>query len=84
MTPQTIPCWACRGKGTLKLSPQLQRVFDIIVKLGQPTCPEIFQKLKGHYTDKTVAPVYVKRLLRLGVIKKIVVNGERVPRYATA
>lgn len=82
MQSPTIPCRSCQGKGRRFLSAPLQRVFDIIKELGQPTCPEIFEKLKRDYQDRTVAPIYVKRLLKLQVITKVSVKGERTPRYA--
>jgi len=84
MNEPLLPCRLCHGKGRLAISPALLRVFNIIQELRRPTCPEIFQKLKRDYRDHTVAPVYVKRLLKLKVIKKVVVNGERVPRYEVA
>jgi len=84
MREPTIPCQKCKGRGTRPLSPPLLRVFKTIARLGQPTCPEIFQEINIDYQDSTVANQYVKRLLKWKLIKKLKVNGERTPRYAVA
>lgn len=82
MREPVIPCQKCKGKGTRSLSPPLLRVFKAIERLGQPTCPEIFQEVNIDYQDSTVANHYVNRLLKWKLIKKVKVNGERIPRYA--
>lgn len=83
MREPVIPCQKCKGKGTRPLSPPLLRVFKTIERLGQPTCPEIFEQINADYQDRTVANQYVNRLLKWKVIKRVQVNGERTPRYTT-
>jgi hypothetical protein len=79
-----IRCSRCQGKGKRELSRPLTRVLETIVSLGQPTCPQIFEKIKGDYRDRTVANIYVNRLLKLKLIRKLSGNGDRTPRYEKA
>lgn len=81
MTEPTIKCRWCQGKGRRQLSPPVARVLNVIQKLGQPTCSEIFQEIKADYHDRTVANQYVKRLVNLNLVRKVAANGDRKARY---
>ncbi len=81
MREPEIKCRWCKGTGHRPLPKPILRVLKVIMRLGQPSCPEIYQEINVDYQDQSIANQYVKRLLKEKLIRKVQVNGSRVPRY---
>lgn len=85
MIEPMIVCRWCNGKGKRNLAQPVLRVFKIIYRMKSATCPQIFAEINGDYQDRTIANQYVKRLVELGLVKKLApAPGTQAPRYCVA
>lgn len=77
MKTPIVKCSSCCGKGVTKLSGPLLRTFKIIQSHRNLTIPQL-HKLMDEDLHNSASNQRVKKLVKLGLLKKQMMNGRRV------